>query len=92
MNETTMKLVTWYFTNKQVIDQVKDDQYVLELESRLKDIVKVASHVWANPEVKKLWASLKETLDLGKDDALFNVDTQRGAHGANPLDAKGDIR
>jgi hypothetical protein len=59
VSETTIKLVTWYFTNKATIDQVKDDQYVQELETRVKDLVKVASHVWANPDVKKLWASLR---------------------------------
>jgi hypothetical protein len=94
VSETTIKLVTWYFTNKATIDQVKDDQYVQELETRVKDLVKVASHVWANPDVKKLWASLREALDIGNtaDVPLFTADTQKGAHGVNPLHAKGDLR
>jgi hypothetical protein len=91
MSEATIKLVTWYFTNKAIIDQVKDDQYVQELETRVKDLAKVASHVWANPDVKKLWASLKEALDMGADKPLFTEDTRKGAHGANPLNAKGDL-
>jgi hypothetical protein len=93
VSETTLKLATWYFTNKELIDRVKDDQYVQELQARGKEITKISSHVWANPDVKQLWESLRDTLGIGREDApLFTADTNKpqGAHGANPLNAKGD--
>jgi D-alanyl-D-alanine carboxypeptidase len=90
MNENTLKLITWYFQNKSTIDRLKEDQYVQELLSRLKDLAKIFSHVWAEPDVKELFQSLKTTLDLGAEDKpVINIRT--GAHGANPLNAKGDL-
>jgi D-alanyl-D-alanine carboxypeptidase len=87
MSDLTAKLITWYFTNKQTIDALKDDQYVLELEERVKDIIKVGRYVWDNPEVQKLLKSLKSEFPLS-DKPLFTADTK----GPNPLNAKGDIR
>jgi hypothetical protein len=92
MSDLTVKLVTWYFSNKGSIDALKDDQYVLELEERIKDIVKVGRYVWDNPEVQKLVKSLKAEFPLGEGDKpLFTADTTK-KKSANPLEAKGDIR
>lgn len=88
MTELTGKLLTWYFQNKADIDALKEDQYVLEFEERLKDLVKVGTHVWAKPEVQKLYKSLKAQFPVQEEKPLFNASVKS----ANPLDAKGDQR
>jgi hypothetical protein len=92
MSDLTVKLMTWYFSNKQTIDALKDDQYVVELEERIKDIIKVGRYVWDKPEVQKLMKSLKAEFPLAAEDKpLFTADTTK-KKSANPLEAKGDVR
>jgi hypothetical protein len=96
MSDFTAKIITWYFTNKGAIDELKQDQYVLELEERIKDLLKVGRYVWDNPQTQKLVKSFKAEFPL-EDKPLFTADTSLDTRAgpkksANPLSAKGDMR
>jgi hypothetical protein len=89
--EFLAKLMGFYAANKDTIDRVKGDQYVQDAMARAKDLMKVLGHVWAMPDVKALYAAAKQEFDLGAEDKPV-IDIEPGAHGANPLNAKGDAR
>lgn len=99
MGDLIPKLMTWYFSNKAAIDAAKGNQYIAAMQtelkdpvfvSKLKDLLKVASAAWREPEIVKVVDSLKAEFGWNKEDAPIITFETKGD--PNPLHAKGDVR